>query len=345
MRPIRSVGRRHSLRRRGGAAAAVAAGALFALAGAARANAPNPLSEHVSTSTAGSGAVTVTLNGTWDWGTLTTEPGEKSSPQLNCAGRYGVGWAVDWQDPSASPWNDAATLKADTITKNGVSFAAAPNYDGMYLFDDPCTAPRDANGFPTGPWSASHTYRQASNVPSTICVNFYDPHGKAGKPSGGVAWPQVDQLPSEKRSSDFVATGPHHDGDNSIETNSYNPAPGGNCAKVTVAPATTASPAASPAPASPAPAASAAPAARPPAQVLGVSISRAAPSSPSSAAAAPAAPAAAQPRVAASAARRAGLASTGADIAGLCGISLAALGTGYALVRKSRRGRAIRVDP
>ena len=108
MRPIRSVGRRHSLRRRGGAAAAVAAGALFALAGAARANAPNPLSEHVSTSTAGSGAVTVTLNGTWDWGTLTTEPGEKSSPQLNCAGRYGVGWAVDWQDPSASPWNTSS---------------------------------------------------------------------------------------------------------------------------------------------------------------------------------------------------------------------------------------------
>ena len=56
-------------------AGAVAALAVLVSAGAALANAPNPTSEHVSTTRSGD-RVTVRLSGSWDWGNVTTEPGE-----------------------------------------------------------------------------------------------------------------------------------------------------------------------------------------------------------------------------------------------------------------------------
>src|SRR5437762_12918874 len=69
--------------------------------GAAFANAANPLPDSkgtgvisgtVQTNPDGSikvltGSVAVTVNGTWDWGTLSG-----SSVQSSCASRYGVGW-------------------------------------------------------------------------------------------------------------------------------------------------------------------------------------------------------------------------------------------------------------
>jgi hypothetical protein len=69
-----------------------------------------------------------------------------------------------------------------------------------------------ADGTMTGSWSASATYPDAASVPTTLCVNLYDEHGKAGKSSGNA--------------KDFS---PLQDHDNSIETNEYDPAIGGNC--------------------------------------------------------------------------------------------------------------------
>jgi hypothetical protein len=65
------------------------------------------------------------------------------------------------------------------------------------------------------PWSASAAYPNLADVPSALCVNLYDEHGSAGKSSGNA--------------NDFSATG---DADNSIQTNDYNPATGGNCSHV-----------------------------------------------------------------------------------------------------------------
>lgn len=241
--------------------------------GTASANAPNPSSSTDAVTTRNAdGSVTVKIGGTWDWGEVTTEPGEKSSPEADCSQRYGVGWAVDWQDTTVTPWNDAATTKAYTISKNNVMFVAAANYDG---FQVGICGQKDANGFPMGPWSATHTYANGSSVPKVLCANFYDPHGKAGAPSGGVGWPEVNNVPADKRSSDFIAAGPHHDGDNSIETNAYDPDPGqGNCATPHPAPPAAPQPAAAPAAQTPAVSAASAAAPPPATKVLGQSLPR-----------------------------------------------------------------------
>ena len=79
--------------------------AVFATSvGVAFANAANPLPDSKGTGivsgtvrtnadqsiTVLTGSVGVTVQGTWDWGTLSG-----SSTQSSCANRYGVGWAVD----------------------------------------------------------------------------------------------------------------------------------------------------------------------------------------------------------------------------------------------------------
>ncbi|HEX4520065.1 MAG TPA: hypothetical protein VH063_10850 [Gaiellaceae bacterium] len=68
------------------------------------------------------------------------------------------------------------------------------------------------DGDPTGQWSAAATYPARADVPSSLCVNLYDEHGSAGKSSGNA--------------NDFSPT---RDDDNSIQTNDYDPAIGGNC--------------------------------------------------------------------------------------------------------------------
>ena len=260
---IERTGSRRRLRSWLSGSAVVVAALLTGLAGSAFANAPNPASATQATTTTNSnGTVLVKISGTWDWGDVTTQPDEKTSPQQDCTQRYGVGWAVDWQDPTVAPWNNADTLKQFTITKNGASFAAGANYDG---FQVGICQQKDADGFPTGPWSAQHTYANASSVPKTLCVNFYDPHGKEGEPAGGVGWPEVNNISPDKRNSNFIAAGPRHDGDNSIETNSYNPAEGGNCATPHPAEVHAAAPSA------PQPAPQPAPA---PTRVLGTSVAR-----------------------------------------------------------------------
>jgi hypothetical protein len=284
--------------------------------GSASANAPNPVGPTtgapVGTATENTpgGPVTVTLSGKWSWDSVASDEdgGAKSSPQLQCAQRYGIGWAVDWWGttaqkspaPAFSVTNDAYQLApggtspqntpvAFTSGPKNSSGPAVPGYAGPITvfptggiqihspggpggpgnqtfwvggaggdghqaatgyaggtnavydgYDAPLcptssgpSGQVDANGAPVGTWSARATYPSAADVPAELCINFYDMHQKQGQPpkAGGNDW------------------SPAQDGDNSIQTNDYNPNVGGNCFKtptITTPSGTPVTPAAAP---------------------------------------------------------------------------------------------------
>lgn len=203
--------------------------AVASAAGAALADAANPLTGTTAVvNFNGDGSTSVTLQGTWWWA------------GQNCTGRYGVGWSVDWWGVSTktTPVPNFTLLNATQVKKHGVTttgpvafagsiaipggthFHVGPYYSGEVAFSNTtCSAANmgGKNGI-TGAWSASATYPAGATIPPQLCVNMYDPHGKAGKPSDKAA----DLNPRTQK-------------DNSIQTNAYAPG-GGNCVTVVVAP-------------------------------------------------------------------------------------------------------------
>jgi hypothetical protein len=209
--------------------ASIAALALaLAFPALASANAPNPLPGTSGTETVnGDGSVTVQLSGTWSW------PGQA------CGGRYGIGWAVDWwgitsskavnpafaltgasevvaAGPASKPWLQTA-LSSGTVSPVGaIAIPHTPNFFhvGSYYAgeDTNLCALTMSDGTPYGPWTASATYPTGGEIPATLCVNIYDEHGSAGKSSGNPG--------------DFS---PVKDSDNSIQTNTFDPASNGYC--------------------------------------------------------------------------------------------------------------------
>jgi len=200
----------------------------FALAASAGANAPNPNPDISATSSFNpDGTVTVSLKGTWVW------PGQP------CSGRWGEGWAVDWWGVSGSqtPANNFTLTNVSLIpsfgqrTSGSESAAGAiqiPNNGGFFhvgtMYNDEtvnsastCTTTGSGgSAVSSGSWSATATYPNNGDIPPSICVNGYDEHGSQGKPGGA---------------SDIS---PIHDGDNSIQTNKFNPSQGmGFCTTVT----------------------------------------------------------------------------------------------------------------
>ena len=194
---------------------------------AASANAANPAGGVTGSSvTNADGSVTVSLNGSWSWAP-DSEGDSKTSPQANCSQRYGVGFVVSWWGLSAShslptfpvtttQWagTPATAPTVGAVSAAGYLKSTAGNFFVPQYYvgqiTDLCSDTQ--NGYPVGTWSAQATYATAADVPPQMCVNFYDEHGKAGSPS--------------KSTNDYSATG---DGDNSIQTNGFNPAIGGNC--------------------------------------------------------------------------------------------------------------------
>src|SRR3954452_10214744 len=225
-----AVARRRSWTRRlliGGIGTAGASVALAAFAAGAFANAPNPVTATATSSSPDAqGHVTVTVSGQWSW-----EAPFSPTPQTNCNGRYGAGWAIDWWGINgggnaipglsypavATSGNTIATqggqpflttstaaFPAVTLTaKSGTTFHASQTLNG---FQTPlCT-----NGHLAGTFSTSRGYPSAQSVQDKICVNFYDLRGSPGSP----------------KLNDFFST----NGDNSIRTNAFDPATvGGNC--------------------------------------------------------------------------------------------------------------------
>lgn len=203
--------------------------AIAGTAGSALADAANPLSGTTVTVVGNAdGSTTVTLQGNWWWA------------GQNCTGRYGVGWSVDWWGVSSSQTpvpgyalTDATQVKVHGVTTTGpVAFAGAmaiPGgtyfhlgryYSGELAFSpSTCrTAVVGGKSGITGAWAASATYPAGAMIPPQLCVNMYDPHGKAGRPSDKPA----DLNPLTQK-------------DNSIMTNAYAPG-GGSCATVVVVP-------------------------------------------------------------------------------------------------------------
>ncbi len=221
--------RRHAGVKFGVVFAAVVTGVGVATVAPALANAANPNPDTTATAMVNAdGTVSVTVAGTWSW------------PGQNCAGRYGEGYAVDWWGigPSATPANSFSltnatmvtsptTTTTGTITPDGSIaikgdgfFHVSSDYNGQDINTSSTCTDTTIGGQQgsTGSWSAMATYPSQSDLPPAICVNMYDEHGNEGQPSGSA--------------NDFSAI---KDNDNSIQTNSFNPALGaGFCATPTV---------------------------------------------------------------------------------------------------------------
>jgi hypothetical protein len=203
--------------------------AIASATGPALADAANPLSgTTVRVTGQPDGSTTVTLEGRWWWANQT------------CTGRYGVGWSVDWWGVSSHPTPvpsftllNATQVKAHGVTTTGaVAFAGAiaipggtyfhlgPYYSGELPFSASTCSSAVIGGKSgiTGAWTASATYPAGAMIPPQLCVNMYDPHGKAGKPSDKPA----DLNPRTQK-------------DNSIQTNAYAPG-GGSCVTVVITP-------------------------------------------------------------------------------------------------------------
>lgn len=212
-----AVPRRHRPSKIGVAAATLVA-VMAGSVGVASANAANPYvgngRDVTGTATQNAnGTVTVSVNGTWNWGALSG-----SSVQDKCEGRYGVGWSVDWSGITNSPtpgyaWSigkKKATGKYfHVVALNGNTWVTSHQMDGIYPFTGPCTPQElalDPTG-PSGPWSATFTYPDKSMVPPQICGNLYDLHGSPGQLKAG------DDDPTQN-------------GDNSIKTNDFDPSIG-----------------------------------------------------------------------------------------------------------------------
>ena len=227
--------------------AGICAGAVTALvvgpAVAALANAANPTQAAATvwkcgdkgapTTNCSTGNAIVEVDGQWSWGELANQ---KSSPQQDCAGRYGVGWSVDWWGMSASQSAAAISgLQGTTINPASKSSGPSPSWgslapDGAWqvqgsklyfhtsaLYNgfvaDLCKNAQPSGTGPEGNFSAVAVYPNRDAVPPQLCVNFYDPHGKEGQ------WSTSD--------SDNYAS---KDGDNSIKTNDFDPSTvSGNC--------------------------------------------------------------------------------------------------------------------
>ncbi len=220
------------------AASALVLLGLVSFSSVAGANAANPDATTSAAETVNSnGTVTVNMSGTWTW-----------ASQATCTGRYGEGWAVDWWGISTSttPTNNFTLTSASIVSTPGTTTTGSISSTGslpitggnhFHVSSDlngevvnavsGCTV--TAGGI-VGAWSSSATYPSQADIPPAICVNMYDLHFQGNGPNP----------------NDFSSTG---NGDNSIQTNNFNPAVGaGYCATPHVAspaPTTTATKASS----------------------------------------------------------------------------------------------------
>jgi hypothetical protein len=170
-------GRRRASRRMAGRATAVVVSSVVLLAVAAspafaKPAPDNPPAPTGTVGTASSGAVTVAVSGSWSWSVGTGSGDINATVASPCAGKYGVGWGIVWNDPN----DPGYTLKygkvapqyvGSTLAVNGNAVDEAVHYDASA----PCGT-YSANAI-TGTWTDSHTYASASSVPTSICVVSY----------------------------------------------------------------------------------------------------------------------------------------------------------------------------
>jgi len=234
-----------------------------ALAAAALADAPDPKippqspsASVVSITHNGNGTTTVTVKGGWVWTTHKTDCNTD---------RSGVGFAVDWNDPS-DPGFHVTTLNGtsidvgSTLAVNGntvdnvvhptpgtgagvgkeVDVSAPSQYTSWRGGCGTYTYVNGSGKHPEGIWGPigkkpgiSHTYLDATLKNGiSICAIMYDVHpGKTPSQNGGVGIP--------KAASEVTAGGAGHNDDNGAEKNAGTPL-GNACVPIHIPTLTTA---------------------------------------------------------------------------------------------------------
>jgi hypothetical protein len=163
--------------------AAVVAGAGAAFANVAQPQTtPAPTVSQVSNP---NGTVTVGVSGTWAWTTLKDETSARP-----CDHRFGVGWAMVWNDPKDRGFPLSYSSGSVTVRVAVGSEGSNPlNPDKSVSYDHthPCgsftltNSPQPGDGTASGTWSGTHVYTDAASVPSSVCVVTYD---LTGNPTG-----------------------------------------------------------------------------------------------------------------------------------------------------------------
>ena len=223
-----------------GAVVALSSGAaVLATQAPVAANVPNPLpgqiGGEVRLDTPQPGQVTVTLSGAWDWRKL---PGIIRNAETCAAGseagRYGVGWTVDWWGIGTSPTvADPPAIELTGYGDHNISNGSNPpvtmtpggavpikttspqlyfhentatvgtdpggyptNLNGLALFPQDCTL--NAAGFATGTFSATAVYPSVQDLPAQLCVNLYDLH------QGGASDLEIGTNPDSSISTNFL---------------------------------------------------------------------------------------------------------------------------------------------
>jgi uncharacterized repeat protein (TIGR01451 family) len=178
--------------------AIVAAGAVFATAVTAGADAPAPITNTGSAVVNPDGSITVTVQGTWTW------PRNKDCNE----DRYAAGWAVDWNDAS-NPGHFVATLDGHDY-KVGTT---TPDDNQVYFYDTPPRCGTYDGTASNGNWGPlTHTYPAGTDISSiTPCVVTYDIHGKDS--------PDAKDLVAGEPFADADAAAPkeNHNKDNSLQ--------------------------------------------------------------------------------------------------------------------------------
>ena len=165
-------------------AALVIAVAALAAVSSAFANAGNPDSvsatwQYVSGT---SGPVSVSVSGTWDWGSNSVKDGGHdaqscaqgpSVSQTDINGHYAVGVAVAWGD-SSTP---------NKLSAHGQSIMVGNAMD--WLNASYCAGTTASAPYPSGSFSATHQYAsysafQQDTSNGQLCVNAYDVHQNGG---------------------------------------------------------------------------------------------------------------------------------------------------------------------
>jgi hypothetical protein len=187
---------------------------------------PIPAATKVALRINSDNSITATLSGKWQWTT------RKNDCNLD---RFGVGWAVDWNDASQAgnylgtvgnlPVNVGVQVgNSRNPADNEVNFNPGPNPARCGVY-----ARNGATSFNTGDWGPiSHTYKDHIDLSkASVCVVLYDLHsGKGGKRKG-----KNGALNTQVKDGDLEAGGNGHNKDNSVTDNAGTPL-GNQCIRV-----------------------------------------------------------------------------------------------------------------
>lgn len=124
----------------------------------------------VSTVNNSDGTVTVTVSGQWKWTTL-----KGPSTKFPCDHRFGVGWAMVWNDSNDS--GTALTYNPGPVTVDVGSTGTDPrntDHSVAYNHADPCGTFDQGSKTASGTWTGTHVYASKSVLPAETCVVTYD---------------------------------------------------------------------------------------------------------------------------------------------------------------------------